>query len=60
MQKLIVEFLSKSENRGKIARVNSIRIPKSIDFFKVSMELRPVVMLTFLDYITTARAQCIY
>ena len=32
MHKLMVEFLRKSENRGiKIARVNSIRITKSIN-----------------------------
>ena len=40
MQKWIVEFLRKFENRGiKIARVNSILIPKSLNFQLFSLIL---------------------
>ena len=45
----MVEFSSKSENRGdELARVNSIRITKSINIRSFCKLLGTVVMLTFL------------
>ena len=50
MRKLMVEFLSKFVNRAiKIARVNSIRITKSINLLSFCTVLGSVVMLTFLN-----------